>query len=314
MGEGEPLQRALRLQQHLASSYRYSTDFVGRSGQMPLESFLFDRREGHCEFFATAMVVMLRSQGIPARFVTGFYGGELNALEGYYIVRQSNAHAWVEAWVPGAGWHLFDPTPATGLPGAEERNLPMLMSQVWDYMLFRWDRYVLTFGFEDQLQLLFRARSAWLALWRMFDSPDEAAAAPDAAPVVDTAAASTAAGAEGSGWREWVPWAGALIAVLAVVAAWLIWRRRRIHRSATDAYRRLRERLQRRGDAVPASLGPIRLLRDTTARYPEAAQPAGQLVRLYLRESFAGEQLSAEELGEATRSLQEVERVLAKAG
>ena len=104
-------------------------DFVGRSGQLALEDFLFRTRRGHCEFFATAMVVMLRSQGIPARFVTGFLGGEENAFEGYYVVRQSNAHAWVEAWFPDRGWQVFDPTPASGRPGAVERDLPLLFER-----------------------------------------------------------------------------------------------------------------------------------------------------------------------------------------
>lgn len=314
MGQGAPLERAQRLERHLQTSYRYTTDFVGRSGQMPLERFLFDRREGHCEFFATAMVVMLRSQGIPARLVTGFLGGEPNALEGYYVVRQSNAHAWVEAWIPGVGWRLFDPTPAAGRPGAAESGISQLASQVWDYLLFRWDRYVLTFGFYDQVQILMRARSLWSSFWKLFEREKaaEVAAEPSAA---DLGELTTAEAAAGSGWQEWVPRAGAALGLVAValVAFWL-WRRSRRPPSATEVYRRLRERLERRGAVVPPSLAPLRLLRQTAARYPAAAQPTGELVQLYLRESFAGEELSAEDLGTAARSLQEVERVLAKAG
>jgi hypothetical protein len=314
MGQGTPLEQAERLEHHLQTSYGYTTSYVGRSGQMPLESFLFDRRQGHCEFFATAMVVMLRSQGIPARFVTGFLGGELNGLEGYYIVRQSNAHAWVEAWVPGAGWQLFDPTPAVGRPGAAERDLPAFLGQMWDYVLFRWDRYVLTFGFYDQLSLFLRARSVWTSFWRIFERPEGDTEAADA-PLVEAAEASPAPGASGAGWREWMPWGIAAAVVLGLlIAAWVLWRRSRRHRSATESYRRLRERLERRGDVVPASLAPLRLLRQTAERYPAAAAPAGDLVHLYLRESFAGEELSPAELVEATRSLDEVERVLAKAG
>ena len=67
------------------------------------------------------MVLMLRSQGIPARLVTGFLGGEYNPFEGYYIVRESNAHAWVEACMPGEGWRIFDPTPPAGRPVARTR-------------------------------------------------------------------------------------------------------------------------------------------------------------------------------------------------
>jgi hypothetical protein len=316
MGAGPPLERAHRLERHLATSYRYSTEFVGRSGQLPLERFLFEERRGHCEFFATAMVVMLRSQGIPARLVTGFLGGEPGTFEGYYIVRQGNAHAWVEAWIPQLGWRLFDPTPAAGRPGATSDGLAALFGQAWDYMLFRWDRYVLTFGFYDQLDLLMRARSLWASLWRLFEGDSEEAAKPaDEPAALLVAEAETAAATAGSGWRDWIPWLGGLLLFAALAAAaWWRWSAASRRRTATETYRRLRDRLQRRGLQVPSSLPPLRLAASAAATFPAAAAPTDRLIHLYLRESFAGEELTAEELGEAADSLRAVTRVLKKAG
>ena len=82
----------------------------------PLANFLFERRQGHCEYFASSMAVMLRSLGIPSRVVNGFRTGEFNDLTSQYVVRASNAHSWVEAYFPGYGWIAFDPTPGASMP------------------------------------------------------------------------------------------------------------------------------------------------------------------------------------------------------
>jgi transglutaminase-like putative cysteine protease len=314
MGEGSALARVQRLEQHLAGTYRYSTEFVGRSGQLPLERFLFEERRGHCEFFATAMVVMLRSQGIPARFVTGFLGGEPSNFEGYYIVRQGNAHAWVEAWVPEVGWQLFDPTPPGGRPGIGEGGLAAVMGQVWDYVLFRWDRYVLTFGVYDQIQLFMQARGLWMSLWKLFERDEEAGTPAPEVTLEVSGDTETAAGTAGSGWRDWVPWLGGLLLVAALCAlVWWRWRIARRRRTATDSYRRLRDRLERGGLRVPPSLAPLHLAASAATRFPQAGAPTGRLVQLYLRESFAGETLSEAELALAADALRAVDRLLAKA-
>ncbi len=123
----------------------------------PIEDFLFRYKSGHCEYFATAMILMLRSVGIPARLATGFLGAEFNPLEDYYIVRQSNAHAWVEAYLPETGWTTIDPTPPAGRPAAETRpTMTLMLRQAWDYLEFRWDRYVMSYGFFDQVGFLLR--------------------------------------------------------------------------------------------------------------------------------------------------------------
>ena len=123
------------------------------------------------------MVLLLRSQGIPARLVTGFLGGEYNPFEGYFIVRDSNAHAWVEAWIDGRGLaasSIRRRRPAG--PPAARRGLWLLTRQAWDYVLFRWDRYVLTYGVYDQLRIFGGLRELWPDFWKIFDRGDKASA------------------------------------------------------------------------------------------------------------------------------------------
>jgi transglutaminase-like putative cysteine protease len=95
--------------------FRYSLHFRYRSRRDPIVEFILDEREGHCEFFASAMAILLRLRGVPARLVGGYRVTEKNPIGDYYIVRERNAHAWVEAYLPGKGWTTFDPTPAAEL-------------------------------------------------------------------------------------------------------------------------------------------------------------------------------------------------------
>jgi protein-glutamine gamma-glutamyltransferase len=111
-GEGEVLSKAADVERHLRSEFGYSLEMAkGVSGD-PLADFLFVRRKGHCEYFASAMAVMLRSLGIPARIANGFQSGTFNPVSGMYVVRASDAHSWVEAYDPVEGWVTFDPTPS----------------------------------------------------------------------------------------------------------------------------------------------------------------------------------------------------------
>ena len=102
-------------------NFQYSTWLQGahrgQADQTPLAHFLLNDRAGHCEYFASAMAVMLREVWIPSRVATGFLGGTYNPLAGWYVVHASEAHSWVEAWIPGRGWTIFDPTP----PDLEQR-------------------------------------------------------------------------------------------------------------------------------------------------------------------------------------------------
>jgi protein-glutamine gamma-glutamyltransferase len=109
-------EKAIALEHYLATHFGYTLELPSRVPPDPLANFLFERKHGHCEYFASSMAVMLRSLRIPSRMVTGFRGGEFNDLTGQYVVRASDAHSWVEAYFPGSGWISFDPTPAGSLP------------------------------------------------------------------------------------------------------------------------------------------------------------------------------------------------------
>jgi protein-glutamine gamma-glutamyltransferase len=108
--------KAVALEQYLSTHFGYTLEMPRSLPQDPLANFLFERKRGHCEYFASSMAVMLRSVGVPSRMVTGFRGGEFNDLTGQYVVRASDAHSWVEAYFPGSGWVSFDPTPAASVP------------------------------------------------------------------------------------------------------------------------------------------------------------------------------------------------------
>lgn len=141
--------KAAAIERHLKNKYGYTLQLPDPRPDQ-LAYFLFDRRQGHCEYFATAMAVMLRTQGIPSRVVTGFRGGEYNSLTGDYIVRASDAHSWVEAYFPGQGWASFDPTPASASPPAGSWNRMMLYM---DAMREFWREWVINYDFVHQQTL-----------------------------------------------------------------------------------------------------------------------------------------------------------------
>lgn len=136
------------IEDHLRRNYEYSLKTAPPpKGVSPLEDFLFRTKKGYCEHYASAMVLMLRHLGIQARIVTGFLGGDRNAYGGYLIVRQSDAHSWVEARIDGQ-WRRFDPTPAVALQRAGGYTL------FWDSVKMKWSRYVVGFKPEDRSALL----------------------------------------------------------------------------------------------------------------------------------------------------------------
>ena len=110
-------ERAMAIERYLRTHFGYTLELPGTLANDPIAEFLFVRKKGHCEYFASAMAVMLRGLGIPSRMVTGFHGGEFNDLTSQYVIRASDAHAWVEGYFPQYGWVGFDPTPS-GAPVA----------------------------------------------------------------------------------------------------------------------------------------------------------------------------------------------------
>jgi transglutaminase-like putative cysteine protease len=314
MGEGSAAERARRLERHLVNDYGYTLDFQGRSADNPIEDFLFRYKSGQCEYFASSMVLMLRSQGIPARLVTGFLGGEYNPFEGYYVVRDSNAHAWVEAYLPGEGWRIFDPTPPAGRPADTGSGLTGFLRQGWDFLVFRWDRYVLTFGLYDQLRIFGGLRGLWHDFLAIFSRKDEAAAEPSRpSATLDEMLQEDGEPSEGPGLPQ-VPLSGALALTAMAVITWLLYLRFRPPLTATAAYRQLRSRLGRAGSVLPESAPPLAVRQEAEARYPAAAAPTARVIDFYLRESFGGQELEDGEREELKAALQEAEKRMRKAG
>jgi hypothetical protein len=135
----------------LRGHYGYTLHLPATVQKDPLANFLFERKEGHCEYFASSMAVMLRSLGIPSRVVNGFRGGEFNDLSGQYLVRASDAHSWVEAYFPGEGWVSFDPTPASALTlshsGWNRASLYL------DALASFWREWIVNYDFAHQRSL-----------------------------------------------------------------------------------------------------------------------------------------------------------------
>ncbi len=139
--------------QYLKNGFGYSLDMEESFGKDSLEHFLFTRKEGHCELFASAMVVLLRLVDVPARIVNGFVGVEWNEMGNYMIVRQSHAHSWVEAFIPDRGWTVFDPTPPDP-GGLLEAPGSGRFSRMMDFMRLNWQRYIVKYSVQDQVQVL----------------------------------------------------------------------------------------------------------------------------------------------------------------
>jgi protein-glutamine gamma-glutamyltransferase len=146
--------RARRIEQKLRTGYKYDLDSPSGGAKNPLEDFLFVSKRGHCEFYSTAMAVMLRAVGVPARNVTGFVGGTFNRFSRSYVVRQGDAHSWVEAWVDGVGWMRFDPTPpADAAPRSELTGALAIVRDLVEAMGQRWSQHVVGYDLRQQIGL-----------------------------------------------------------------------------------------------------------------------------------------------------------------
>lgn len=149
-GVSDPREQAKRIEAYLKANYQYTLQLRDPGGREPVEHFLFYERRGHCEYFASAMVVLLRSSGLPARLVNGFLAGEWNDFGRYYLVRQRDAHSWVEMYSPGWGWLSFDPTPA-GAPSVS--GWWAGLGKYWDALQLKWYSYVIDYNLQDQRKL-----------------------------------------------------------------------------------------------------------------------------------------------------------------
>ena len=149
-----PYDKARAIESFLKTEFHYTLDLKGTDGD-PLAEFLFKTREGHCEYFATAMVIMLRTLDIPARIVNGFQMGEYNDLNAMYTVRESDAHSWVEAYFPRTeSWIEFDPTPAAGINDYSQGGLLARLRKYADAMEVFWLDYIVTLDSDEQASIM----------------------------------------------------------------------------------------------------------------------------------------------------------------
>ena len=263
-GAGALVQVAL--QRLRSGGYSYTLE-PGVYGRHTSDEFWFDRKEGFCEHIASAFVVLMRAMDVPARIVTGYQGGELNSVDGFWVVRQSDAHAWAEVWQAGQGWVRVDPTSAVapGRTGAFQRLAaprgvvaqafgnfsPTLAAQLratWEAVNNGWNQWVLNYTQGKQLDLLKNIG---------FESP---------------------------GWED-LGYVLIGVIVLSSLAggAWALW-----DQSQHDPWLRLlaraRKRLARAGIESDASTTPRQLARQVLARHGSQGQALHDwLMRLELQ-------------------------------
>jgi transglutaminase-like putative cysteine protease len=281
------LAKAKAIEDHLRREYRYDTNSPSGASKQPLDDFLFVSHRGHCEFFSTAMAIMLREVGIPSRNVTGFVGGTLNRFGRYYAVREGDAHSWVEAYIDDGAhptWTTFDPTPAAGAQPLEDTS--GFWSYVRDFvenLSQRWNRYVVGYDLRTQVRL-------FEDLSRRYDKLRSRTGV-DKGPLDRVTRAPVVAGAM----------------LLAFAVAYYVWKRRRTGaaadaeakreapdrnlETATTLYRALEGALAHNGITRPISLPPLRHAEDLRARRHPLGDEVVALTTVYLEARFGGSRL-----------------------
>jgi len=256
-------------------------------GSDSVDEFLFISKRGFCEHFASAFVVMMRSAGIPARVVVGYQGGELNPVENYLIVRQSDAHAWAEVWFEGAGWLRVDPTAAVSpariergladsLAGDERQLVGQMLTGSWlnlmqlrvDAMSYSWHRWVL--GYDEQKQ------SGLLG---------------DLLGGTDV-------------WRLALGFLSAITLLLGGYFAWFLWGTRVVYGSESQAlYYRYLKKLSKKGYVPLAGETPLGFAERVSKLEPSWGQDISHIARLYHHIAYASDDTSLHLLRRKVKSL-----------
>jgi protein-glutamine gamma-glutamyltransferase len=152
-GQRGPWAKAQAVQRFL-SGYAYTLEQDTDDTREPLDYFLFERKQGHCEYFSSAMAVLLRAAGVPTRNVNGFVGGEWNEYGGYIAVRSGDAHSWVEVWFDGVGWVTFDPTPPAGSASRTSTSFLDKMRRFLDTLRLEYFKWVIEYDLSRQVGLM----------------------------------------------------------------------------------------------------------------------------------------------------------------
>lgn len=240
-----PYDQAAALELGLRNGWLYS--LAGdQDAQQPLLDFLFGKRSGHCEYFATSMALLLRTLGVPARPVHGFAGGAFNPIGGYRMIRQGDAHAWVEVYFPRVGWRTFDPTPPSGQTPPPDTGIGQTLRQLADGASLLWYQWVVEYDLERQIETL-RTLGGLLKDLSKRGGLDKLTGRTAAAELDQP-------DADGHETRHWPAWLPVLLIVLAAAGAVQALRswRRRVRSSGLDPaleelIRKIQAQLQRHG-------------------------------------------------------------------
>lgn len=279
-----PMAKAKEIERRLRTEYQYDLATTSGATPDPLDDFLFNSRRGHCEYFSTAMAVMLRTVGIPSRNVTGFVGGTYNRFGNYYSVRQGDAHSWVEAYIDGLGWVRFDPTPPSGAQPLMASN--GLMATIRDMLEAAgkvWDRRVVRYDLQQQLWIFSGMRAGMRR--------------------VSASVRHTTVSFEGA--RDWgYGWVAIPAVVVGAVAAGVLWRWRKRtggasehvrpvvakqEREATALYHSLERAMAAAGVARSPATPPLRHAEQLRAKNHRLARDVELVTRRYLRARFGHE-------------------------
>lgn len=275
--------KAKAIEEHLKHDFKYQLGSPSGGKPQPVDHFLFESKRGHCEFFSTAMAIMLREIGIPSRNVTGFVGGTYNRFGHYYAVRQGDAHSWVEAYLddPIHGWVTFDPTPTSGAQPLQETTGAWVYARdLLEALSQRWNRYVVGYDLKTQIRI-FEDLSHSYDRFRQRTGTNRGTAERMTRPSV---------------------LAGAVL--LLGVAAYTLWRRRRAPKpapkdtephaidpkleAAAALYRTLEIALSTQGIGRPTALPPLRHAEELAARNHPLADPVLDLTKQYIEARFGG--------------------------
>lgn len=282
--QATPYLKAKAIETHLKQDFKYEYGAPSGGKPNPVDHFLFETRRGHCEFFSTAMALMLREIGIPSRNVTGFIGGTYNRFGRYYAVRQRDAHSWVEAYIddPVRGWVTFDPTPNSGAqPLQETSGAYVYVRDLLEALSQRWNRYVVGYDLKTQVHIFEDISRRYERIRRDTGINKGALERATRAPVV-----------------------GVAVLGLALVV-YVMWRRRRSSkpstrptqdRSSVDPkleaaaalYRSLELALATQGIPRPTSLPPLKHAEDLVTKAHPLAESVLDLTNTYLEARFGG--------------------------
>ncbi|MCW5790066.1 MAG: DUF3488 domain-containing protein [Polyangiaceae bacterium] len=281
--ETSPLEQARLIERQLRTEYSYDLASPSGAAEDPLDDFLFESKRGHCEYYSTAMAVLLRTLSVPTRNVTGFIGGSYNRFGRFYAVRQGDAHSWVEVYLEGRGWVRFDPTPpGNATPRGDLGGLLTFVRDLMEASSQRWNRHVVGYDLQQQLGILSSISRAYSEA----RSRSKLLSSPIAAPR-----------------RLALLLAGALLVGGALV--YLRRHRARPRRARDDAgarlamrraatlYEQLETALTRRGVPRPLSVPPLRHAEQLAALGHPDADEIIALTQLYLEVRFGGRPLDA---------------------